>query len=287
MSGESIPLANGDSDTDYDLEPSLTRNPRRISTKPPTRFCTSLIFALGFILGTSISAFITPYLVQHGINADVDQQCSVHTSYASPVLNDVDIAYSTTVFNGSFMHETVYRRPGSPEVDSAWEALGIEYRPSIIREEEGLASGLTRHHVQRTKKYGGGYFVNVEGLHHLHCLNIVRKSLYFNYEYYKATHDYIFDDDEDIRKFHITHCLDTIRQVLICNVDTGVLGQVWTRQLRMENPQAFPDFNTKHKCKNYEAVRAWAEEHQALPNQELPDDYVASPEEGDVLPFVP
>jgi hypothetical protein len=34
--------------------------------------------------------------------------------------------YLTTAFNGSFMQETVYRRPGSPEVDSAWEALGIE-----------------------------------------------------------------------------------------------------------------------------------------------------------------
>lgn len=31
-------------------------------------------------------------------------------------------------------------------------------------------SGLTSAHVQRSQKYGGGYFVNVEGLHHLHCL---------------------------------------------------------------------------------------------------------------------
>ena len=43
-------------------------------------------------------------------------------------------------------------------------------RASVILEEEGDASGLTKHHVQRAKKFGGGYFVNVEGLHHLHCL---------------------------------------------------------------------------------------------------------------------
>lgn len=43
-------------------------------------------------------------------------------------------------------------------------------RASIIPENEGIASGLTKHHVQRAKKYGGGFFVNVEGLHHLHCL---------------------------------------------------------------------------------------------------------------------
>lgn len=45
----------------------------------------------------------------------------------------------------------------------------------------------------------------------------------------------------------------------MCNVDTGVLGQVWTDP---ENPTAFPDFNTKHKCKNYDEVRKYAEKLQ-------------------------
>jgi hypothetical protein len=73
----------------------------------------------------------------------------------------------------------------------------------------------------------------------------------------------------------------------MCNVDTGVLGQVWTRKSDTKHPQAFPDFNTQHKCKNYDAVRVWAEAHQVPPNEELPVGYVAPPEEGDVLPFVP
>lgn len=45
----------------------------------------------------------------------------------------------------------------------------------------------------------------------------------------------------------------------MCNVDTGVLGQVWYDQ---EDPTAFPDFNTKHTCKNYEDIRIWAEKNQ-------------------------
>lgn len=28
-------------------------------------------------------------------------------------------------FNGSFMHENVYRQGAGPEVDEAWEALGV------------------------------------------------------------------------------------------------------------------------------------------------------------------
>ena len=41
-------------------------------------------------------------------------------------MKDVDIKYEFTQFNGSFMQENVYRKPGSPEVDAAWEALGVD-----------------------------------------------------------------------------------------------------------------------------------------------------------------
>lgn len=64
---------------------------------------------------------------------------------------------------------------------------------------------------------------------------------------------------ENPRADHLAaHCLDTVRQVLMCNVDTAVLGQVWAN----DPPAAFPDFHTKHMCKNYDAVRQWAEKLQ-------------------------
>ena len=68
-----------------------------------------------------------------------------------------------------------------------------------------------------------------------------------------------FSNDDDILQLHVSHCLDTIRQVLMCNIDTGVLGQVWTNP---KAPEAFPDFNTQHKCKNYDAIKQWAIDHQ-------------------------
>lgn len=55
------------------------------------------------------------------------------------------------------------------------------------------------------------------------------------------------------------HCLDTVRQALMCHIDTGVLGQVW---IDPEEPTAFPDFRTKHTCKNYEDIREWAKHLQ-------------------------
>jgi hypothetical protein len=45
----------------------------------------------------------------------------------------------------------------------------------------------------------------------------------------------------------------------MCNVDTAVLGQVWADE---QKPFPFPDFNTNHKCKNYDDIRIWAKKLQ-------------------------
>ncbi|KAK0725530.1 hypothetical protein B0H67DRAFT_659132 [Lasiosphaeris hirsuta] len=205
-------------------------------------------------------------------------QCSPTPS--APVLSDVGVKYAVQKFNGSFMKQDVYRLPGSPQVDAAWDALGVDYRAGVIDYNEGLRSGLTPAHVQRADKYGGGFFVNVEGMHHLHCLNLVRKALFYNYEYYKKLGTHAFQNDDPIAQLHVSHCLDTVRQVLMCNVDTGVLGQVWYNK---EHPAAFPDFNTRHKCKNYDGIRRWAEMRQEPPQETLPEDYMKVATSDDVL----
>lgn len=138
----------------------------------------------------------------------------------------------------------------------------------------------------------------------------MRKSLYYNYEYYDTVGDTDLDMDEELLRYHVckllgrfrrfndavlvsidafraAHCLDTVRQVLVCNVDTGVLGQVWTQTSKNQSPQAFPDFNTRHVCKDYEAVRRWAEAHQVPPDEQLPAGYVAVPDDVDVIPYIP
>jgi len=78
--------------------------------------------------------------------------------------------FHTTQFNGSSAHENVYRQDAGPEIDAAWEALGVGTRPFILPDHLATKSGLTQNHVQVKLKYGGGYPVFVEGLHQLHCL---------------------------------------------------------------------------------------------------------------------
>ncbi|KAL6880761.1 hypothetical protein J3F83DRAFT_719732 [Trichoderma novae-zelandiae] len=216
--------------------------------------------------------------------SDTDSLCAKHTTQWSPLIRDVPIKYRYQEFNGSFLNEDVYRKVGSAEVDKAWEDLGSVYRAGVISYKDGIASGLGPSFVQRAEKYGGGFIVNVEGMHHLHCLNLLRKALYFNYNHYKELGEHAFVNEEFILRLHVTHCLDTIRQVLMCNVDTGVLGQVW---IDPKEPTAFPVFSTKHVCKNYDDIRQWAERLQAPPPDKIPKDYLARPNAGDVIGSTP
>ncbi|KAF1811136.1 hypothetical protein P152DRAFT_467481 [Eremomyces bilateralis CBS 781.70] len=194
------------------------------------------------------------------------------------VVKDVGIRYSLIRFNGSLMKENIYRQNASPEVDAAWNSLGVNYRSLVVPESEAAASGLQPDQVKVAKKYGGGYVANVEGLHQLHCLNLLRQSLYYNYDYYKAQGKGAFLNDDHIVRVHVSHCLDILRQQLMCTVDLGVLGQVWWNQTA---PRAYVDFNTRHMCRNFDDVREYAQARQ-LP-VDIPPDYLEPPKEGDTV----
>ena len=135
----------------------------RLMNQPSTNLKRMLQLMLAFLLGTTISAVVTFHFAQRKLYVNLDRHCTTHMSmycksyhvqkpsdqptyprmlprgfiyceinidadsrlHKAPVLEEVDVRYSTTTFNGSFLQETVYRRSGSPEVDLAWEALGI------------------------------------------------------------------------------------------------------------------------------------------------------------------
>ena len=122
----------------------------------------------------------------------------------APLMPDVEIKYEKVRFNGSLLKDNVYRLDAGPEVDAAWEALGVDYRAAIVPNNVAFESGLKESQVQVSEKYGGGFPANVEGLHHLHCLNLLRKSLVYNFEHYHALGEGAFKNEDKILKYHIS-----------------------------------------------------------------------------------
>jgi hypothetical protein len=155
-----------------------------------------------------------------GVHPSLKGKKSMLTERKAPVIKHVGVKFKEIPYNGSFFHEQIYRKDPSPEVDDAWKALGIDCKESHfaselcanfvsdrairVPESEAEKSGIAADQVKITKEHGGGYPGNVEGLHHLHCLNLVRQSLYYNYDYYKTLGKGAFKNEEPIVKTHVS-----------------------------------------------------------------------------------
>lgn len=55
----------------------------------------------------------------------------------------------------------------------------------------------------------------------------------------------------------IEHCLETLREALMCQAGNGVVVFHWMD----DQDDPYPDFNTYHACRNPERVLSWALEH--------------------------
>ncbi|KAI0871724.1 hypothetical protein GGS24DRAFT_503467 [Hypoxylon argillaceum] len=138
---------------------------------------------------------------------------------------------------------------GHEEVKSARKDKGDEWFNSTVR--LGDANG-------------GGMMATLEMFHQLHCLDLVRKFTFHKYPYYKNTGG-VFDKPIQAQKNHIDHCLEIIRQVIMCSGDTGLITFHWVAG----NPVAYPDFNTWHSCRDPEEILALAKEREAPMRQQV------------------
>jgi hypothetical protein len=114
--------------------------------------------------------------------------------------------YKTTTFNSSLFELNFYRADAGPEVDTAWDELGVNYRSIVISKETAARSGISSDHLKMSHAFGGGYLVNVEGLQHLQCLNLLRQGLWYNYDYYAEKKEGSFANEIEVLKMHVCEC---------------------------------------------------------------------------------
>ncbi|KAF2224861.1 hypothetical protein BDZ85DRAFT_185069, partial [Elsinoe ampelina] len=131
----------------------------------------------------------------------------------------------------------------SKKMDALWDAI-IDL-PMILIDAETM--NRLEQQTSNAKGRNGKYYAMVEVFHQLHCLNMLRKST--RREYYQK--DSALGDAEHIGLIH--HCIDILRQVLMCNADTGLITFTDVGQDEWPSPR----FSTKHTCRNYSAVVEW------------------------------
>ena len=116
----------------------------------------------------------------------------------------------------------------------------------------GFSSGM----VKRRASDGGGFVAQMEVFHQLHCLDTLRQGLYFNYDYYHTNRRGVWERSDAVVRKHMGHCLDLLRTQLQCTADIGLVGMLWVNA--SGTPEEFANFRTEHRCRDFEAIRAWA-----------------------------
>jgi len=132
----------------------------------------------------------------------------------------------------------------SDDVDKAWGKLYNHTIMKIPRSEAILLPNKT----YPIKEQPGYYIAVLDVFHQIHCLNNIRRALHRDY-YINAT-----DLDED----HVSHCVDAIRQSLMCNADISVNVWQWDNEISAVVGHS----NQAHTCRNFDKLLDWAEERQ-------------------------
>jgi len=215
------------------------------------RFIKTLIFGyLVLLLWTIVLTYNTIIFLERSSNHD--NPLSLYSPFPPSV-----IQYERVVFNQAIYGERTVYMGGSKEANDSWSELVTH---GIVKLGEETASRLHDPTV-RFEEEDGQYVVGVEMWHQLHCVNMMRQMLW------AETSPSLSALDPDSWKVkHIDHCIDIIRQTLMCHGDIGIIPFT-------SDPNYRPLFNATRVCRKYEALRDWVDEHQAGNN--TPEGMVA------------
>ena len=121
--------------------------------------------------------------------------------------------------------------------------------------------------VEFTGVDAGRYEVGLEAYHQLHCLNYVRMYSYMDH-YEKIDFDMI-SEDAGKRREHKDHCVEVLRQRLMCNPDLNIYGYYWVSR----HDQAWANLKTSHRCINWDLFHKWSQANlmRTLPPKTKPE----------------
>ncbi|KZM21317.1 hypothetical protein ST47_g7533 [Ascochyta rabiei] len=194
------------------------------------------------------------------------RECISMTSSYSPLLDVVEL-YDYQ-FEAELGTENAYKGHPRPELDALWERIG-QIHPISMPAKHLAELNKTTSGIPYSEEQGGGIMVEIEVFHQLHCLNYMRKVIYADYYSRPENRPIEFEVGDDLFYNHIDHCVDYLRQFIMCAGDITPVTSNWV--LTHHSPH--PDFNTMHKCRNFDKLLEYVEEHDngGVPKK-TPDD---------------
>ncbi|PLB53919.1 hypothetical protein P170DRAFT_344221 [Aspergillus steynii IBT 23096] len=169
------------------------------------------------------------------------------------------VRYETVVFNRSIAPDlTEFQGYPSDKNNKAWEDLYQAGMSIIPKEQAAKLVDPSRPH----EKVPGYYTVQLDVFHQLHCLNRIRMGLWGRdtaLRYPDSIDSIDHFNHTDMSMEHTGHCIDVIRQSLMCSADISVVPWTWHTEAKVVRPHD----NSTHTCRNFGAIQKWAKDRQA------------------------
>ncbi|XWW94005.1 hypothetical protein V2A60_001945 [Cordyceps javanica] len=172
-------------------------------------------------------------------------------SYLAPAKTAVEYQKQTIVHE--VFEKSKFRGMPRPEVDEAWDDL-LRYNDIRVQKADLEKANITSVPLNDEQ---GGYFVTLDVYHTLHCVNHVRMSYYSDY--------YRNPNPIAQQREHFDHCIDLLRQTLMCHGDISLHSFEWIDDYRFP----WPTERTEHQCRNWDKLVAWSRAH-SIPDLEGP-----------------
>jgi len=135
----------------------------------------------------------------------------------SPIIPSTEIKYRPKT-TPNFLHSE-YAGRNHHEIDLKWHDL-LE-NISLRATDEELAMNHN-HHSSVPLLDGGGQLVWLEASHHLHCVKMLRQWVYRDVYFAGVSGMPLLKMER-----HIDHCLEMLRQVVMCRPDTSLTTFLW------------------------------------------------------------
>jgi hypothetical protein len=189
------------------------------------------------------------------------QRCVDKLNSYSPINEGIKEEYVDYWFKGSLWYDSPYKGPPTPAVNKAWKDV-LKYGAINVSAEDITRIGHNLTAVQFPEDVADGYLAVAVGTHQLHCLHYLWQDHHMSYFPETIANK---EGVPEMYERHYEHCVDYIRQGIMCNFDPGIIPYYWVR----DHNQPTPDGNTFHKCVNWEHLEGWLADHAV----EMPEGF--------------
>ncbi|KAJ5721761.1 uncharacterized protein N7483_009695 [Penicillium malachiteum] len=195
-----------------------------------TRILALIVVVLSLTLAWGWHCYQELYKNVAGEHVESWKSIAVQKSPYTGLTFDTQIPYS---------HHTEYTSHNKTHADEMWESLSIDPMVIAPTKEWAKEKGLTGSWAFPWDSNRQIYFVKV--FHQLHCLKVMRRTY----------HQLWAGEEASIPSDHIEHCLDSLRQDLMCKADDTPMPS-----LKLYNGGGE---GQAMQCKDFDKLVAWTQ----------------------------